>query len=152
MNLNQRELEDLIYEIIREKLPQCSAYYREQIPGGLIQVSLPKVKVTEENRLSTGNPSHRVYTRDLFSLEESPRLGAGIMEMEETTFPWTLHYDEVDYVMEGELTILCKDRSLTAKAGELIFIPKGSEIQFSVKKKARFLYVTYPADWNSQKA
>ena len=73
------------------------------------------------------------------------------MEMENTTFPWTLQYDEIDYVISGQLTVQCCGKSVTAHPGELILIPKGSSIQFSVPEKARFLYVTYPADWQNQK-
>ncbi|MCG4734831.1 cupin domain-containing protein, partial [Casaltella massiliensis] len=68
----------------------------------------------------------------------------------ETTFDWTLNYDEVDYVIEGTLDIIINGKTVSASAGELILIPKGSSIQFSVKDYARFIYVTYPADWASQ--
>ena len=117
---------------------------------GVIAVRLPQVATAPEDRLDTGNPRDKVYTRDLFSLSESPRLGCGIMEMEATTFDWTLNYDEIDYVIEGSLTIIKNGRTVTAGPGELILIPKGSVIQFSVPRKARFLYVTYPADWVGQ--
>lgn len=69
------------------------------------------------------------------------------MEMKETTFDWTLDYDEIDYIIEGTLDIMIDGRKISASAGELILIPKGSKIQFSVKDYARFIYVTYPADW-----
>ena len=72
------------------------------------------------------------------------------MEMKETTFDWTLNYDEIDYVIEGTLDILIEGRKITASEGELILIPKGSSIKFSVPNYARFIYVTYPADWASQ--
>lgn len=113
-------------------------------------VSLPRVQLSESDRLNTGDPAHRVYTHDLFTLSESPRLGVGMMEMTDTTFPWHLDYDEVDYVVSGRLSILWKGRAISASAGELIFIPKGSDISFSVSGHARFLYVTYPADWQNQ--
>ena len=91
-----------------------------------------------------------MYTKDLFTLEESRRLGCGVMEMKETTFDWTLNYDEIDYVIEGHLDIVIDGRLVSADAGELILIPKGSTIKFSVPNYARFIYVTYPADWASQ--
>jgi len=132
-------------QIIREILD-------EEQGSGPIRISrLPDITITEADRLETGDPTHRVYTHDLFSLSESPRLGCGIMEMEHTTFPWTLQYDEIDYVISGQLTVQCCGKSVTAHPGELILIPKGSSIQFSVPEKARFLYVTYPADWQNQK-
>ncbi|MCB5943070.1 ethanolamine utilization protein EutQ, partial [bacterium 210820-DFI.6.52] len=64
-------------------------FLRDKDESGVISIKLPTVKVDESNRLDTGNPSDVVYTKDLFTLEESPRLGCGIMEMKETTFDWT---------------------------------------------------------------
>ena len=130
-------------EIIRQVL-------MEQLGGGVQAVRVPALTVTEAHRMNTGNPGDKVYTRDLFTLEQSPRLGVGIMEMTDTTFPWTLNYDEMDYVVEGRLDILCNGRHVSAGPGELIHIPKGSEIRFSVTGHARFLYFVYPADWQNQ--
>jgi len=70
--------------------------------------------------------------------------------MTKTTFPWTLEYDEIDYVISGSLTIEDGANRITAGPGELILIPRGSQIRFSVPEHARFLYVTYPADWQNQ--
>ena len=114
------------------------------------KIAVPQLTVTEEHRMDTGNPADRVWTRDLFTLEESPRLGCGLMVMEHTTFPWTLNYDEIDYVIDGELSILIDGKRVTAGPGEIILIPKGSSIQFSVENKARFLHFVYPANWQEQ--
>ena len=138
--MNREELKQILREILQEQ-SSCPVKH----------IPLHRVKTTEADRLDTGNAKDLVYTHDLFSLEESPRLGCGIMEMERTTFPWTLQYDEIDYVVDGSLTVCYGDTSVTAGPGELILIPKGSSIQFSVPEKARFLYVTYPADWQAQK-
>lgn len=152
-NLDKSMLEQLVRQIIQEKIngsENSVDFLRDKDESGVISIKLPTVKVDESNRLDTGNPSDVVYTKDLFTLEESPRLGCGIMEMKETTFDWTLNYDEVDYVIEGTLDIIINGKMVSASAGELILIPKGSSIQFSVKDYARFIYVTYPADWASQ--
>ena len=138
--MNKEELKSLIREIMREQVSEC--------PVKL--VNLPCIKTSEEDQMHTGNPAHNVFTHDVLSLEESPRLGCGIMEMDRTTFPWTLNYDEIDYVISGTLNVCYGDKTITAKDGELIFIPKGSAIRFSVPDHARFLYVTYPADWQAQ--
>lgn len=152
-NLDKSMLEQLVRQIIQDKIngsENSVDFLRDKDESGVISIKLPTVKVDESNRLDTGNPSDVVYTKDLFTLEESPRLGCGIMEMKETTFDWTLNYDEVDYVIEGTLDIIINGKTVSASAGELILIPKGSSIQFSVKDYARFIYVTYPADWASQ--
>lgn len=72
------------------------------------------------------------------------------MEMEESAFDWTLNYDEIDYVIEGTLEIIVDGRKVVGNKGEAILIPKGSKIQFSAPKFARFLYVIYPADWQEK--
>ena len=153
-NLDKALLEQLVRQIIEEKIAGTKDtvdFVRNKDVSGITSIKLPTVKVDESNRLDTGNPADVVYTKDLFTLEESPRLGCGMMEMKATTFDWTLNYDEVDYVIEGHLDVIIDGRKISADAGELIFIPKGSSIQFSVPDSARFIYVTYPADWASQK-
>ncbi|WP_455715300.1 cupin domain-containing protein [Anaerosporobacter sp.] len=154
MEVNRYTIESMIREILSEKIGNiaagCSNSNRECTKEGVIGVHVPKIKVTEEDRMDTGKPGDIVYTKDLFSLGESPRLGCGIMEMKDTTFDWTLNYDEIDYVIEGSLSIIINGKTVTAGPGELILIPKGSSIKFSVPNYARFIYVTYPADWANQ--
>lgn len=140
--MDRNAMEALIRKVLLEELgASCH---------GVKAVNLPQVQVTEADRMDTGRAGDIVYTHDLFSLAESPRLGVGLMIMDRTTFPWTLNYDEVDYVIEGRLEVLIGGDKVCAGPGELIFIPKGSSIQFSVPDRARFLYVTYPADWQNQ--
>ena len=141
--MNRAEIEALVRRVI-EKL----MVVEEDCP--VKKIAVPALNVTDEHRMDTGNPRDRVWTRDLFTLEESPRLGCGLMVMEQTTFPWTLHYDEIDYVIEGKLSILIGGKCVSAGPGEIILIPKGSSIQFSVEDKARFLYFVYPANWQAQ--
>lgn len=150
MEANQQMLEKMIREILLEKLGSCGYDGNREYKDGVISVRVPQISVTESDRMDTGKSGDIVYTKDLFNLQESPRLGCGIMEMKKTTFDWTLNYDEIDYVIEGSLSININQKKVTASAGELILIPKGSSIQFSVPDYARFIYVTYPADWANQ--
>ena len=142
--MDKAQLEALVRQILLEKLGGSLGAH------GVLKSAVPALRCTEADRMDTGNSGDRVYTHDLFTLEQSPRLGAGLMEMERTTFPWTLNYDEMDYVIEGELSILIGGEKVTAGPGEVIYIPKGSSIQFSVPERARFLYFVYPADWQNQ--
>ena len=137
--MDKHKLEEIIRQVLLEHLG-----------GGVQAVKVPALTVTEAHRMNTGNPGDKVYTRDLFTLEQSPRLGVGIMEMTDTTFPWTLHYDEMDYVVSGRLDVLIGGEKISAGPGEVLYIPKGSAIRFSVTGHARFLYFVYPADWQSQ--
>lgn len=151
MEVNRSTIETMIRDILMEKLGSGTAdLSRNKLKEGVISVKVPTIRVSQNDLMNTGKPGDVVYTKDLFSLEESPRLGCGIMEMKETTFDWTLGYDEIDYVIEGTLNIVMNGKTATANAGELVLIPKGSSIKFSVPNYARFIYVTYPADWANQ--
>ena len=138
--MDRKQLEALVRQVLAEKLGENP-----------VKFFRPEAQITEADRLDTGNPADRVYTHDLFTLEQSPRLGLGLMVMEKTTFPWKLNYDEIDYVLDGTLTIRTEQGEVTARAGEGILIPKGTSIEFSAPDHARFLYITYPADWQVQK-
>ena len=93
---------------------------------------------------------NKVRLLDLITDKHCPTIGAGLMEMENCSFPWTLNYDEIDYVIEGTLEIVYQDKTITGKAGDIIYIPKGSPIQFKTPDKVRFFYVVYPVNWAEQ--
>ncbi|MBP2099070.1 ethanolamine utilization protein EutQ [Enterococcus rivorum] len=149
-NLSKEAIRALVREVLTEQLLSSADCTKKVDPSGVLSVKLPQLDVSEEDRLDTGNPAHKVYCKDLVTLDESPRLGCGLMVMEDTTFDWLLEYDEVDYIIEGQLDVIIDGRVISAGPGEILLIPKSSKIQFSVKGKARFVYVTYPADWQQQ--
>ena len=147
--LDKTVIETMVREILLQTLQGHTAQPLYHVsPNGIIGVQVPQIKTVEQDRMNTGKAEDVVYTKDLFTLSESPRLGAGIMEMQQTSFHWHLSYDEIDFVIEGELQIKDGDTTISAKPGELIYIPKNSDIQFCVPQTARFLYVTYPANWS----
>lgn len=150
-NISKFEIENVIREVLLEKLGTCcqnNGIYKDK--SGIFKAEVPKIQTSETDRMDTGKSGDVVYTHDLFSLEESPRLGVGIMEMKKTTFDWHLQYDEVQYVIEGKLDVVVDGREISATSGELILVPKGSKIKFKVDDFARFIYITYPADWAKQ--
>ena len=149
-DIDKNMLERIVREVIMEQMTKGKADTKTVDPSGVLSIKLPQLDVSEEDRLDSGKPGDVVYCKDLVNLSESPRLGCGLMVMKNTTFDWTLEYDEVDYIIEGQLDVLVEGRKISAGPGEIILIPKGSGIQFSVTGEARFIYVTYPADWQSQ--
>ena len=70
--------------------------------------------------------------------------------MKESSFDWTLKYDEIDYVIDGTLEIIIGDRRVVGKKGDIILIPKDTAIKFSTPDSCRFIYVVYPANWQEQ--
>ena len=71
----------------------------------------------------------------------------GIMELDHTSFEWTLTYDEYDLVLDGTLEIEIDGRVVSGGPGDIIYIPKGSHIHFQTPNRTRYAYFVYPADW-----
>ena len=92
-------------------------------------------------------PEMDVRLLDVLGSDEGLPMAAGVLSLREGSFPWTLDYDEVEYVIEGELHITTADQQVVGRPGDVIAVPKGSSITFGTPSWARFLYVTYPADW-----
>ncbi len=95
-----------------------------------------------------GRPAMDVRLRDVVTARDGLPMAAGVMSLREGSFPWHLDYDEVEYVLEGELHITTPDQKVVGRPGDVIAVPKGSSITFGTPSWAKFLYVTYPADWS----
>lgn len=90
---------------------------------------------------------NQVGLADVVTSQDGSPMAAGYMSWSDCFFPWTLTYDEIDVVLEGELHIRSEGQTVVGRPGDVIFIPKGSVIEFGTPTCVRFLYVTYPADW-----
>ncbi|SDY67012.1 cupin domain-containing protein [Tindallia californiensis] len=144
--ISTQVIEEIVRKVIEEQMGKAAQDHNRQVdPSGIISIQAKKVQPAP---FDTGKPGDQVAITDILSLEESPRLGAGIMELKDTSFEWLLTYDEVTYIIEGTLEILIEGRKVVGNAGDVIFIPKGSKIHFSTPHHTRFLYVAYPANWS----
>lgn len=139
------------------------------VPAGLASTAAPAPGRSESSGpLSPGNGIKRVEGRDfrippfpvnlnrpemdvrcgdvITSADGAP-MAAGFLSLQKGSFPWTLDYHEIQYVLEGELHIGTRDGTLVGKPGDIFYIPQGTSITFGTPSWAKFFYVTYPADW-----
>ena len=148
MELDRNTLESIIREVIREEVSKSGKADPRQIDASGVMSINPDDFPLEKFPFPI--EADRVWLRDVMTIEESPRLGCGIMEMDSCQFEWTLTYDEVDYIIDGALEILIDGRKVRAGKGEILYIPKNTKITFSAPGKVRFVYVVYPANWSEQ--
>ncbi|MCL1840511.1 MAG: cupin domain-containing protein [Propionibacteriaceae bacterium] len=152
MELTEDALARIIRDVIEEHVGQVAAPAADpwkRDPSGVIGIDAPKV-ATQPFPFPLDVPANSVRLIDLLTLDESPRVGCGLMEMDATSFDWTLKYDEVDYVIEGTLELILDGRTMRATAGQVLYIPKNTPLRFSTPDKVRFFYVVYPANWSQQ--
>lgn len=84
-----------------------------------------------------GAQPHCVGLTDVVTADDGSSMAAGFMHWENAFFPWTLNYDEIDMVLEGELHVRHEGETMVAKAGDVMFIPKGSSIEFGTPSSVR---------------
>ena len=143
MNVSEELVRQIVQKILEESASQNTQkedFVKEKDPSGIIKIKTDTVKC--ERFQQDG-----VALKDVVTLEEAPRMGCGIMELDHTSFEWTLTYDEYDMVIDGILEIEIDGRVLTGKPGDIIYIPKNSHIHFPTPSTARYAYFVYPADW-----
>ena len=94
-------------------------------------------------------PGQQVRTGDVVTSDDGSPMAAGYMTLTEGSFPWEFSYDEIQIVLEGELHIGTPEGTRIATPGDIMYVPKGSRITFGTPSWTKFVYVTFPADWES---
>ena len=143
MDISENEIRAIV-EQIAARLTASAGMQRTVDKSGVISVKTSTVRC--EPFMQPG-----VYLKDVVSLEEAPRMGCGVMELDAgTSFAWKLDYDEYDFVISGTLEIEIDGRVITGGPGDIILIPKGSSIHFRSPDSVRYAYFVYPADWQNR--
>jgi ethanolamine utilization protein EutQ len=95
-------------------------------------------------------PGTNVWLKDVVVTQDRSPMGAGYMSLDKGEMEWTLTYDEIDIVLEGELVITRGAEQVRGKPGDVIYIPRGSSITFGTPNWTRFVYVVFPVNWNEK--
>ena len=122
-----------------------------------IQQNLPPLKVVkmanvqmEQFLEGKTTPGTNVWLKDVVVTQDRSPMGTGYMSLDKGEMQWTLTYDEIDIVLEGELVITRGSEQVRGKTGDVIYIPKGSSITFGTPNWTRFVYVVFPVNWNEK--
>jgi len=142
-------------KLIRET-ESASSLRREALSA--VQQTLPLLKVVKMANVQVEpfldgktTPGTNVWLKDVVVTQDRSPMGAGYMSLDKGEMQWTLNYDEIDIVLEGELVITRGNEQVRGKTGDVIYIPKGSSITFGTPNWTRFVYVVFPANWNEGK-
>ena len=136
--LNHDDLKKQVQKIVEQALKPACANPRP------LHVAGDKVKIMP---FTAAPPGQRICLTDVLTANEG-NLCAGFMTFDHAELPWFLNYDEADYIIEGEFHLKVGDQYFKAKAGDVIYIPKGSQVVFSSPSFCKVFYVTYPANWS----
>ncbi|WP_434778426.1 ethanolamine utilization acetate kinase EutQ [Neisseria sp. Ec49-e6-T10] len=147
---------DVIDQLVRKLMGEKNlGTVSDNTDNNPIHVTKQRIKRVKGNSVQMGlfeeaGKENQIGLADVITAADGSSMAAGFMSWKNCFFPWTLNYDEVDIVLEGELHIVCGGETSIAKAGDVIFIPKNSSIQFGTPSSVRFFFVTYPANYLEQ--
>ena len=119
--------------------------------------NLPPLKVVRMSNVQVQpflegktTPGTNVWLKDVVVTQDRSPMGAGYMSLDKGEMQWTLTYDEIDIVLEGELVITRATDQVRGNTCDVIYIPKGSSITFGTPNWTRFVYVVFPVNWNEK--
>ncbi len=81
--------------------------------------------------------------------EDATRLGSGFVRFHNAEIPWTIRYDEVILVLDGQLTLRLPEQEMTAGPMEVIWLPEGTQLTY-LARSALVFYAIEPANWQER--
>jgi len=81
----------------------------------------------------------------LVNVSFSDKLGAGIGVFEDCSIPWHITYDEVIYILEGQFTLQVGDKKFEAGPGDVLWVPRNTDIVYIAQERVTFFYSVLPA-------
>lgn len=128
------------------------AFKKEALTPNLPPLKVVKMSNVQMEPFLEGKttPGTNVWLKDVIVTQDRSPMGAGYMSLDKGEMQWTLTYDEIDIVLEGELVITRGKEQVRGKTGDVIYIPKGSSITFGTPSWTKFVYVVFPVNWNEK--
>lgn len=89
---------------------------------------------------------HMARVAEVTGAGDGTPLGTGFARFTDAAIPWTVRYDEVILVLEGQLTVRTTAGDLTAGPRDCIRLPTGTELTY-LSDDALVFYAIHPATW-----
>lgn len=95
----------------------------------------------------------RIFLGDVLDEKNSGTMGVGFARYAPgQSNEWVVTYDEALIVTKGTYSVSAEDGTrTTAKAGEVIYLTKGTKVVYSAEEETEVVYVTYPTWMDAQR-
>lgn len=109
-------------------------------------MSAKLIKGSSLTFMHRGGPPGEAGVARAVSTDLSASMGAGVAHFDDCSISWTVLYDEVIYVIEGVFRLVTREGVLEGRAGDIIWVPEGTELKYE-GEQARIFYAVYPGNW-----
>lgn len=89
---------------------------------------------------------HMAKVTEVVGAGDGSPLGGGFGRFTNAEIPWTVKYDEILLVVEGELTVRTDQGDLKAGPQDCIWLPNGTELTY-IAESALVFYDIQPTNW-----
>ena len=107
---------------------------------------MPDVKLFRKADQDLTPADNGVAVRGLVNTAFSGRLGAGIGVFEDCAMEWTVTYDEVLFILEGQFRLETDTGTFHAGPGDTLWIPEGTRIVYAADAPVTFFYAVAPLE------
>jgi ethanolamine utilization protein EutQ len=107
---------------------------------------IPFAKLSFVPRAEGGDAA---WLAEISGTKDGTELGTGFARLRKARISWTVRYDEVLIVLEGELSVHLNGEVLVARRHDSIWLPAGSAVIYEAEE-ALVAYAIHPADWQER--
>lgn len=104
------------------------------------------VKLFKARDLDLTPNADGIVTAPVVNRRHSTGMGAGIGVFENCHIEWTVTYDEVLFINDGNFTLRVGDKIYRAGPGDMLWIPKDTALVYEASERVTFFYAVYPVD------
>jgi ethanolamine utilization protein EutQ len=81
--------------------------------------------------------AEKVLIAEAIRCGDDIKLAGGYMEWQKAAFNRTVEFPEIGIVIEGELHLAVGGKNMVAKAGDMVYFPKGAQVAYSTPGRVR---------------
>ena len=88
----------------------------------------------------SGAPVHNTTIARIVSPASSETLGGGIVIFEKCSYEWTVTYDEIFYIIDGQLRVVVDGENFDCETGDVIWLPRDTPLRYETAGKAVLVF------------
>jgi ethanolamine utilization protein EutQ len=105
---------------------------------------MANVKLFRKSDQNLVPASNGAAVQGLVNTSFSTRLGAGIGVFKNCAMEWTVTYDEVLFILEGQFRLKTSEGTFHAGPGDTLWIPEGTRLIYEADELVTFFYAVAP--------
>lgn len=92
-------------------------------------------------------PPGSIEIASAIGAEDSQSISGDVIVFNDTTLDYTMPYDDLIYVLEGELQLKTSAGDIIGSPGDILWVPTGETLTFVATGRTVIFCATYPVNW-----